>query len=511
MGVIAKQSIRGTFVTYLGVAIGAFTTFVVLTHFLTEEEIGLTRVLVEAATMLSGLAQLGTSASILRFYPYFKDEEHHDHGFFFWTLVVPLVGFLIFCLLYLALQVPVKGYFEQNSKLFNDYYYFVLPLAFCLVYMTIFESNANVLLKIVVPKFVREVLVRVLSLAVYVLYGLRVLSLDGFVIAFCGVYAVAMLVDLVYLFRMKRISLKPDRAFLTKPLRKDYALYTLFLVVGAVAATITPFLNTFFVSGMLGLKTTGVFTIAVFIASVVEVPFRSLGAIAQPHISQAVKDNDIGQVNDLCKTVSLHQLLVGGLLFFLIWANIDVIYDVLPNGDRYRDGKWVVFFFGLYKLVYSTLNVGATVLNYSKKYYFSLIFTFLMTGMGIAFNLWLIPRFGMVGSAMATLLANLLYYALMLGFNRWVIKTNLFSWKQLVVLALVGVLFALDALWTRYLTPFAYRWVANGFWAGLLNAVVKSVVWLALSAAIVYRLKISLSVNDLINRVLRVLRIRPDK
>ena len=98
MGVIAKQSIRGTFVTYLGVAIGAFTTFVVLTHFLTEEEIGLTRVLVEAATMLSGLAQLGTSASILRFYPYFKDEEHHDHGFFFWTLLVPLVGFLIFCL-----------------------------------------------------------------------------------------------------------------------------------------------------------------------------------------------------------------------------------------------------------------------------------------------------------------------------------------------------------------------------------------------------------------------------
>lgn len=502
MGVIAKQSIRGTFVTYLGVAIGAFTTFVVLTHFLTEEEIGLTRVLVEAATMLSGLAQLGTSASILRFYPYFKDEERHDHGFFFWTLVVPLVGLLVFMLLYLAFQVPIKGYFEQNSKLFNDYYYFVLPLAFCLVYMTIFESNANVLLKIVVPKFVREVLVRVLSLAVYVLYGLRILSLDGFVIAFCAVYAVAMLVDLVYLFRMKRISLKPDHAYLTKSLRRDYALYTLFLVVAAVAATITPFLNTFFVSGMLGLKSTGVFTIAVFIASVIEVPFRSLGAIAQPHISQAVKDGDIPQVNSLCKNVSLHQLLVGGLLFFFIWVNIDVIYDVLPNGDRYRDGKWVVLFFGLYKLVYSTLNVGATVLNYSKKYYFSLVFTFLMTIMGILFNLWMIPRYGMTGSAMATLLANILYYTLMLSFNRWVMKTNLFSWRQLLVLALIGVLFGLNWLWTSLLTPLAYQWVSNGFWAGLLDAVIKSVVLLALSAVIVYRLKISLSVNDLIDRVL---------
>ena len=40
MGVIAKQSIRGTIVTYLGIAVGIFTTFVVLTRFLTQEEIG---------------------------------------------------------------------------------------------------------------------------------------------------------------------------------------------------------------------------------------------------------------------------------------------------------------------------------------------------------------------------------------------------------------------------------------------------------------------------------------
>ena len=104
MGIIAKQSIQGTIVTYLGVAVGFVTTFFVLTRFLSAEEIGLSRVLIDAATLFIGLAQLGTSSSIIRFYPHFKAKserlevkgDNTDHGFFFWTLIVPLVGFAIF-------------------------------------------------------------------------------------------------------------------------------------------------------------------------------------------------------------------------------------------------------------------------------------------------------------------------------------------------------------------------------------------------------------------------------
>lgn len=82
MGIIIRQSVKGTVVSYVGIAIGFFTTFFVLTNFLTAEEIGLTRVLVDAATVFAGLAQLGTTSSAIRYYPYFKEGEK-DHGFFF--------------------------------------------------------------------------------------------------------------------------------------------------------------------------------------------------------------------------------------------------------------------------------------------------------------------------------------------------------------------------------------------------------------------------------------------
>ena len=45
MGIIAKQSIKGALANYLGVLIGAVTTFFVVTDLLTQEEIGLTRVM----------------------------------------------------------------------------------------------------------------------------------------------------------------------------------------------------------------------------------------------------------------------------------------------------------------------------------------------------------------------------------------------------------------------------------------------------------------------------------
>ena len=116
MGIIARQSIKATIATYFGVAVGFFTTFFVLTRFLTAEEIGLTRVLVDAATLFVSLAQLGTSSSIIRFFPYFRQKEHDlrrtsDHGFFFWTVVIPLIGFLLFALLYWACRVPLGQWF----------------------------------------------------------------------------------------------------------------------------------------------------------------------------------------------------------------------------------------------------------------------------------------------------------------------------------------------------------------------------------------------------------------
>ncbi|MDD4142722.1 MAG: oligosaccharide flippase family protein [Bacteroidales bacterium] len=501
MGIVVRQSIKGTLVTYIGAIIGALTTFCVVTRVLTAEQLGLTRVLVEAGTILAGLSQLGTNLSIIRYYPYFKDESKKDHGFFFWTLVVPFIGFLIYSLIFVLLKGPICNYFLEKSALFVDYYQFIFPLGFFMLYMAVFESNANVLMRIVVPRFVREILVRLLTLAAYFLYSFNVVDFTGFIVIFCLVYALATIVDIVYLFMLKRVSLKPDWKYISKDLRRNYLSYTGFMVVSALAGTITPSINTFFVSGKMGLHFTGIFTIAILMVGLIEMPYRSLGAITRPQVSQAMRDNNIALANKLCKSVALHQFLCGLFVLFLIWINIDFVFKIIPNGDVYAPAKWVFFILGMAKIVYTSLGINVIAIGFSKYYYYSLLFTVLLTAAAIILNILFIPLWNMEGAAIASLTSYIIYFIPFLLLIYHKIGIQSFSMNQLKVLLVFLLFFAANLLWSRFISPFIWTWTANETLSIAIDCVIKSAVFCTLIVWIIYKLKVSVEVNKLIDRV----------
>lgn len=503
MGIIARQSIKGTIVTYIGALIGGLTTFFVLTRYLTTEEIGLTRVLVDAAVIFVGLAQLGTSSSIIRFYPHFKDSDSDDHGFFFWTLVAPFFGFLIFAIIYWALHIPIANYFGENSQLFVDYYYFVLPIAFFMLYQQIFETNANVLMRIVVPRTVKEVVVRLLTLIIYMLYAYHVISLDGLVVGFCFVYATAAIINLVYLLSLKRISIKPDLQYIKKPLIKEYCFYTFFLLLTALASTLAPTLSSFFIAANIGLDQTGIFAIATNIAVCVYMPYRAVGAIAQPKISQAMKDGDMIEVGKLTKQVSTNQMLVGMMVLCLFWINIDLIFEILPNGQTFAVAKYVVLILSCSQLILSTFNISLPVINFSKHYYFSLIYSFVLTGSIIIFNNLLVPHFGMTGSAFANLISYTIYILCLIATTYIITKTHPLTMNHAKILLIFLSIVIADIIWQRTCTEFLnthLEW--QPLWTHIFDGTLKTCVIFSITMIIVYYSNISPWINDIIDRFL---------
>lgn len=507
MGVIIRQSIKGTLVNYLGVAIGFVTTFFILTSYLTTEEVGLTRVLIDAAVLFSSFAQLGTSSSIVRFFPYFKDEEGKNHGFFFWTLIVPIVGFLLFLLVLLIFKNPIINLFAEKSPLFVNYFRFVIPLSLFMLYQSIFEANSNVLMRIVVPKLVREVGIRAGLLIIYLLYGFHIISLDGLVIGFCITYLLAVLIDMAYLFSLQKISLKPDFQFLTKPLVRNILFYTLFLILAAIAGNITPLLSSFFVSAKMGLTFTGVFAIANYIATVIEIPNRSLNAIANPQLSEAVKNENWAQAESLCKKVSLHLLLSSTFIFFFIWINVDLLFMILRNGADYATGKSVILILGFARLSNSTFSIGGSALSFSKYYYMSLVFTLLLTISAILLNVLLIPTMGMNGSALANFGSYLIYYLFLLALVKWKLNISVFSKEQLKVLIIILALFALNQVWASTLTPLFMLIPIKTIFAAVIESVFRNVFLLTLGACATYYWKISPEVNNLILKALKKAKI----
>ena len=501
MGIVARQSIKGTIATYIGVVVGIVTTFFIQTKALEPDQIGLIDVLLQCSILFAGLSQLGTSSSAMRYYPFFKDEQTRDHGFFGWTLLVPLIGFALFLALFFLFKDAIVEFFSSDSSLFGNYVNVVIPLAFFLLYITVFETNSNLLLRIVLPKFVREVGLRVATLVVYLLYYYNLIDFDGVILGFCIFYGLATLINIVYLLSLKRVSFRIDRGFVTKQLRRDFLFYTLFMVAAAVAGTAIPMLSKFLLAGMQGFYLAGVFAIATNIAALVEMPYRSLGAISRPHVSEAMAHHDLAKADALCKTVSLHQFIVGLFVLFLIWINIDFLFDLLPNGDIYRLGKWAVLILAIGRLVYSTLDVSLTALSYSKYYYYSLGFTVFLAVLSILLNRWFIPMWNINGAALANVLSYLVYFIFLLAFIKWKVGVFALSKKQLVVAAIVLVLFALDMAWTTWLTPWFGNLFAKPVFGLAINALLKSVLFATLGITVLYKIKVSQSVNDIIDRI----------
>ena len=290
-------------------------------------------------------------------------------------------------------------------------------------------------------------------------------------------------------------------------MRKDFIFYTLFLIATSLAGNLIPVLNTFFVSGKLGLAVAGVNTIAVYIASMVEIPYRSLAAISRPQISQEMKDNKILEVNKLVQSVSLHQFIASFFIFFLIWINIDLIYKLIPNGNVYDAAKLVVFILAIVKIVNTSLNVGATVLSYSKYYYYSLLFTVILTFTAIVMNIKLIPIWGMEGAALASLISYLVYYTVLLAFVKWKLDVTPFSIKELYILLIITSLFVLDWLLQKYMSGKLMSWFDVEIIGQIVDSILRTSLMSLSGLVIIYKSKISKQINDIVDKFLSLLKL----
>ena len=491
MGIIIRQSIKGTVVNYVGAFIGFLTQIFVWTKYFQLEEVGLARFFYEAAFLIAGFALLGVSGSAFRFFPYFQSEKNKHNGFFFYLVLLPTIGCLIFIPLYIFLKDPISAYFSTNSALFVDYFYWIIFAIIFIVFWIAFETYSNVLMRIVIPKFIREIAVRVLLLAVYLLFAFKFLNIDGLVGGIIATYGIAMLLSFIYVSRIGPISLKHNYSYIEKPLKIKIRNYTFFLLLTALCANILPVLGFFMVSGQLGLDYAGIFSVALYMGAAVDIPSRSISSISSPIAAQALKEGDMNAANRLYQKVSLHQLVAGSCIFLLIWINIDNIYAIIPNGNLYAAGKWVVLFIAFSRILNVIFNFGAILLSYSKYYYWSLFFTVFILMAGIITNYLLIPIMGITGAAIGTLLTAFLLSIV----QQWIvmakIKGNPFSAGMLKFIILIAVLFGIN-----YVLP---QWTSNPY----VDLLYRTMIIGLITVFSIYKLKISDEITAIMDKFLK--------
>src|SRR5690606_10898250 len=103
----------------------------------------------------------------------------------------------------------------------------------------------------------------------------------------------------------------------------------------------------------------------------------------------------------------INQLLIGLLLFIGIWANIDNIFKMLPAG--FEVGKYVILFISLGYLIEMSTGLNGVILSTSKYYKYDSYFFIALIFITITSNYFLIPIWGITGSAIASALTLLFF------------------------------------------------------------------------------------------------------
>lgn len=406
MGIIKTQSIQNSFIIYIGIGLGFITTIYLYPNILSPDQYGLTRLLLSLSFVFSQFAHLGMKNTAIRFFPYFEDMDSQHNGFLFITLFIPLVGYALFCLLLYLGQDIVLGYYEGSSALFIEYFWFLLPLVFGVLYFEVLNSYVRARLDSIPGSVISEIFIRLGSILLLVLFLYNWISFKQFMIGFALKYISQPVLLLAYLFQKGELFLKPQFGYLNSNLLKRMGNYGLFVVLGGMTTLVVNNIDIIMLGSLTSLTDTGIYAIAFYVGSIIIVPQRSIGRIANPLVAKYLKDENLDEINKIYKSSSLNQLVAGSLIFIGIWANLDNLMQILP--ETYASGRWVVILIGLSKLIDMAAGINGSIILNSEYYRFDFVYTLILVIISVVFNYWLIPLYGIIGAALATALSLLI-------------------------------------------------------------------------------------------------------
>jgi O-antigen/teichoic acid export membrane protein len=488
VGIIQKQTIRGSFWSYLGVIIGFITTSYLYPKFLTTEIVGLFGLLIAISNITSQIASLGINGVTARLFPHFRSPENRHHGYLFFSLITQLIGFLIFVLIYFLIKNKLIENNLEKSTLFASYAYLIVIITFFFIVFNFFDTYIKVLYNAVIGTFLQEFFQRVLILIAVILFIFSLIDLNQLIIAFALAVSFKGILIFLYLLDKGEINLKPGRGFIKKPLRKEIADVALFSIIGGLGSMIVFQIDKIVINQMLDLSNTGVYTIAFYFGTLVVIPSRPLLKIAGTLIADAWAKNDTEKVKEIYYKSCINQFIIGGFLFLGIWANIDNILNIL--GTDYLQSKWVIFFIGIGYLFDMMTGANGHVIAFSKSYRVALWFILILVVLVVVLLYSLIPVWGITGAAVAIAIAlflnNLMRHLFL--FRKY--KMQPFNFTYLwVALFYTGLYFLLKLLPQQAL---------------IIDIVIRGAIITFATGVLIIFVPLSEDLHRLVNKILRL-------
>ncbi len=207
MGIVLKQSLNNTIITYIGFGIGAINTLFLFTNFLTDAYYGLVNVILSASSVLMPILAFGVPNTIIKYYSSFKDEKTTD-GFLTLMIVLPLVLILpIAAISYFSYDL-IGNFLSKENAIVKGYIWYIFWIGLSMAYFEVFYAWARIRMKSVFGNFMKEVFSRIGITFLLLLIYFEIISVETFLQAMVGMYLIRTVIMNWFAFRLRRPVLR---------------------------------------------------------------------------------------------------------------------------------------------------------------------------------------------------------------------------------------------------------------------------------------------------------------
>lgn len=442
VGIIEKQGLQGTIITYSGVIIGFITAGYLLPKYLTQEQNGVLDVINAWSLIFATLATLGINNVSNRLFPWFRNQKNHNNGYLGILFIVLFFGLLLSTGLYLILRPYILSNASETGELLPRFVDLIIPLSVFTALFLIIDIYYAVLYKSVKGILHKELLQRIYILIAIGAYLVFATDFPMLVIMYIAALSLPGLLILFSLMKDGEFVLHINRDILTKDLKISMFSVAAFGVVVSFSNILIQKIDILMIQHFLGTAEVGTYGRVFFYGTLVVIPLRVISKISAVVVAQAWKDKDLALISKVYTKSTVDQLLIGSLVMIGLWANIDNVIHIL--GSQYASGKYVVLYIGLSNLFLMAAGVSGAIISTSDFYKVLTIFVGVFGALVILSNMIFIPAIGITGAALASAISALAYSIMRFGFLWSKFKMQPYSFKHLLILLAAMISYAIS-------------------------------------------------------------------
>ena len=484
MNIIARQTFFNLVSIGFAFLIGAINTLYMYPNYMGSRYQGVIISLLAFSNLFQPFISFGLQHAIIKFFSSFKSKRDKDSLLIF-SLLFPLIILCFFSLALWKVWPSIVSEISLKEPLIKTYAFVIIAIAISTSYFEIFFSWLRVNFATVFGNFLKEFYPRLLIFSLLSTYASGLIDLSTFIYAIVIGYYLRLFIIICYSFWIYT----PRISFKFPPMIKEILWYSFLIFLSGAAASIILDIDKSMIASIITSNDVAFYSVALFIATVIESPGRAMFQIVSPLVAKAINTNDEIYLKNLLKKSSSNLLLISGCIFLLINLNLDDFY-MFVNQPLYSVGIGIVGIISLGKLYSMSIGCLNNIISNSIYYPYVFWFSILSAIAAVVLNLMLIPDYGIAGAAYATLIVILIINTLKIALIKFRLDIHPFSKQTFIKIGVILAVYFIISQINLSFSPF-------------INLLLRSTIITLVYAVLSYSLGLTNDINNQVKKILK--------